>query len=175
VTVTYSPNGTPLTLQITASGDGVWGASGVQNVGAKVPVGSSSEGGASGQGGSAGEGGGGAKPPTLEILTKRTGGSGSGTSFTGTLNLATDPAAQQDLQGLLQGDPTRLGDLINQLNSNGTESLQTYHISRSSSTYGAKLSAGVGVGGELNDGSSSATYDPPTTRRDGGPWHTARQ
>ncbi|MBV8998618.1 MAG: hypothetical protein JO304_06135 [Solirubrobacterales bacterium] len=173
-TVTFSPNGTPLTLQINASGDGVWGASPLQNVKAKLPTSSTSASGSSQQGGSGGEGGG-AKPPTLTIETKGTGGSGVGTSFTGTIDLTSDPQAQQDVQGFLQGDPTTLGDLINQLNSHGTESLQTYHITRSNTTYGAKFSAGAGVGGQLNDGSSSATYDPPTTRQNGGPWHTAGQ
>jgi hypothetical protein len=36
---------------------------------------------------------------------------------------------------------------------------------------GAQLSAGPGVGANLNDGSSSATYSPPETREDGGQWH----
>jgi hypothetical protein len=58
------------------------------------------------------------------------------------------------------------------MNSNGTETIQTYHITRSDSNVGAGLSAGVGVAGHLSDGSSNTTYKPPRTREDGGPWHS---
>ena len=58
------------------------------------------------------------------------------------------------------------------MNSDGTETIQTYHIERSNSKVGGKVSVGVGVGVGLSDGSSNATYDQPKTREKGGQWHT---
>ena len=91
--------------------------------------------------------------------------------FTGTLDLSSDPQAEQDVNLILQGDPAPIGDLVSQLNSNGTESVQTFQITRSSTTYGAKASVVAGLGASLSDGTSNATYSPPETREDGGKWH----
>lgn len=172
VSVTFSPSGTPETLEISAYGDGVWGVSPPTNAKLEVPGSSSSEGGSSGSGeGGDGSGGESGKEPLLSIESDGSEGSGVGSMFTGTLNLANDPQAEQDVNLILQGDPAPIGDLVHQLNTSGTESVQTYHISRSSSTYGGKASVGVGVGASLIGGSSSAKYSPPETRENGGPWH----
>jgi hypothetical protein len=172
VSVTFSPNGTPETLEISAYGDGVWGLSTPTNAKANVPgSGSGSESGSesgSKEGGSSGEGG---DEPLLSVSSEGYSGSGVGSVFTGTLNLSNDPQAEQDVNSILTGNTAPIGDLISQLNSNGTEALQNYHITRSSTNVGAQLSAGPGVGANLNDGSSSATYSPPETREDGGQWH----
>jgi hypothetical protein len=170
VSVTFSPSGTPETLDISAYGDGVWGLSAPTNGTAEVPgSGSGSESGSgSKEGGSSGEGG---DEPMLSVSSDGYSGSGVGSVFTGTLNLSNDPQAEQDVNSILTGNTAPIGDLVNQLNSNGTETLQNYQITRSNSNLGAQLSAGAGVGANLNDGSSSATYSPPETREDGGQWH----
>lgn len=166
VNVTFSPNGTPESLDVTASGDGVWDVGQPSYAGAQVP---GSEDGSSKEGGKPSEGG---KEPLLSLETDSSEGSGEGSMFTGELDLSKDPQAAQDVTSILEGDPSALGDLINQMNSTGTESVQTYHITRSNSKVGASASAGVGLGGSLSDGSSNATYTPPKTREDGGKWHT---
>lgn len=168
--VTYSPSGAPLSLEVTAYGDGVWGVSSPTDARVDVPGSSSQAGGSSTEGGksSGGEGG---KEPLLTIENSTSGGSGAGSVFTGTLDLRNNPQAVQDVTALLEGDTSTLPDLINQMNTNGTETIQTYHITRSSSTVGGGLSAGAGFGGHLNDGSSNATYNPPKTRDHGGKWH----
>jgi hypothetical protein len=166
VSVTFSPSGVPETLQVSASGDGVWGVAPPTSANLSIP-GSPSEGGSK-EGGSK-EGGG--DEPLLSIQSDYSGGSGVGSVFTGTLNLASDPRAAQDVSAILQDDPAQIGDLINQLNTKGTETVQTYSITRSNSTYGGKVSFGAGAGGSLSDGNSNATYKPPRTREDGGAWH----
>ena len=93
-----------------------------------------------------------------------------GTSFVGTIDLAQHPQAEQDLQSVLEGDPAKIPALIDDMNSEGTETVQTYHITQSQSKWGASGSVGVGLGAGVDDGSSSANYDPPETRTDGGPW-----
>jgi hypothetical protein len=171
VSVTFSPSGTPETLEISAYGDGVWGLSTPTNAKGEIPgSGSGSESGSesgSKEGGS-GEGG---DEPLLSASSDGYSGSGVGSVFTGTLDLSNDPQAEQDVNSILSGNTAPIGDLIRQLNSSGTETLQNYHITRSSTNVGAQLSAGPGVGVNLNDGSSSATYSPPETREDGGQWH----
>ena len=178
VSVTFSPNGTPQTLEVVASGDGVWGIAPPHDAQVEVP-GSSNEGGSSSEGGSSGEGGsepghqsdGGGDEPLLSIDSNGYSGSGVGSMFTGTLDLSSDSQAEQDVNLILQGDPAPIGDLVSQLNSNGTESVQTFQITRSSTTYGAKASVVAGLGASLSDGTSNATYSPPETREDGGKWH----
>jgi hypothetical protein len=171
VSVTFSPSGAPETLVVSATGDGVWGVAAPSSANVSLP-GSPSEGGSK-EGGSKEGGGssGGGDEPLLSIQSDGSGGSGVGSEFTGTLNLASDPQAAQDVTAILQDDPAQLGDLINQLNTKGTETVQTYSITRSNSTYGGKVSFGAGAGGSLSDGSSNATYNPPRTREDGGSWH----
>ena len=178
VSVTFSPNGTPETLEISAYGDGVWGLSAPTNGKAEVPgsdsgsePGSGSESGSK-ESGSSGEGG---DEPLLSVSSDGYSGSGVGSVFTGTLDLSNDPQAEQDVNSILSGNTAAIPDLISQVNSDGTESLQNYHITRSSTNVGAQLSAGPGVGANLNDGSSSATYSPPETREDGGQWHKQSQ
>jgi hypothetical protein len=160
VTVTYSPSGAPLTLQVTASGDKVWGVAPPSYIGAKSPDGATQPGGE------------GEKTPVLDVQNATSGGTGDGSTFTGTLDLSNDPQAAQDVTAILEGDTARIGDLVSQMNSNGTETIQTYHITRSDSKVGAGLSAGAGVGANLSDGNSNATYNPPQTREHGGQWHT---
>lgn len=164
VTVTFSPSGTPQTLEVTASGDGVWGVGPSAYAGASVP---GKEGSKPGESGGAG-----GKEPLLSLETNTSGGSGEGSQFTGELDLSNDPQATQDVKSILEGNTSALGDLINQMNSGGTETIQTYHITRSNSKVGAGLSVGAGVAANLSDGSSNATYNPPKTREDGGKWHT---
>lgn len=157
-TVTFSPDGRPLTLQVAVSGDGVWGVTPPGNISArtlKEP-----------------DGNGGSKPPVLSVDSRGSTGNGVGTSFVGTLNLSTDPQAVADLQRTLQ-DPSSIGALVGDMNSNGTESVQTYTINRSNTTYAVGINAGAGFGAGTTDGSSTATYNAPKTRRDGGPWQNS--
>ncbi len=165
VEVTFSPSGKPEKLEVTASGDGVWDVAPPSYAAGQIP----GEDGSSKEGGKPGEGG---KEPLLSISASNSGGSGPGTMFTGEIDLSDDPQATQDVTSLLEGDPSRIGDLIDQMNSDGTETIQTYHIERSNSKVGGKVSVGVGVGANLSDGSSNATYDKPKTREKGGQWHT---
>jgi hypothetical protein len=58
------------------------------------------------------------------------------------------------------------------MNAHGTEYTQSYHLKKSSSTYGGEVNVGGGGGAELSDGDSSACYDPPRVRQNGGPWTT---
>jgi hypothetical protein len=167
LSVTFSPSGAPQKLELSASGDGVWGVSPPTDAKVNIPGGSGSSGGGDKSGG---EGG---KEPVLSLKTEGSDGSGVGTVFTGELDLSSDPTAASDVTAILQGDTSRLGDLINQMNSNGTETVQTYRISRSTSKVGVKGSVGVGFGGGLNDGNSDTTYNRPQIREHGGPWHEA--
>lgn len=191
VSVTFSPSGTPQTLEVSAYGDGVWGIGPQQNAKVDIPGSSSTEGGSSSsadggssssaeggsspstEGGSNGEksGGGGGEEPLLSVENHGVGGSGVGSLFTGTLDLANDPRAQQDVNSILSGNVGPIGDLITQINSKGTETIQNYQITRSSSNVGVNASVGVGVGVGANDGSSSANYAPPEIRENGGKWH----
>ncbi|MFZ0041970.1 MAG: hypothetical protein WAK93_11735 [Solirubrobacteraceae bacterium] len=186
VTVTFSPNGHPEQLEVAASGDGVWSVAPASSVHLEAP--SSGEDGKSGSGGSDGSGGsggsegsggksgsdsgGGSDDSPLSIDHDGAGGSGVGTSFVGTLNLATHPQAEQDLESLLEGNPVEISSLVNDMNTEGDESVQTYKLSRSNSSWGASGSVGVGLGAGVDDGSSSATYKPPETRTDGGKWQS---
>ncbi len=169
VTVTFGPDFTPRELEVTASGDGVWEATGQ---GGQAPEGSA-HGGTSAESGS-GEGGGegGKSEPLLSISHDGAGGEGVGSKFVGSLDLSDDPAAQSALEQVLQGNTSQIPVLISDMNANGTEYTQSYHVKKSTSTYGGELNAGGGGGAELNDGSSSACYNPPRVRQDGGPWKT---
>ncbi|MBV9802684.1 MAG: hypothetical protein JO130_05820 [Solirubrobacterales bacterium] len=179
-TVTFSPSGAPVSLEVTGSGSGVWEASGA---GGDVPDGSvhggtSPEPGGNGESGggepgSGGEGGGsGESEPLLSLSHDGAGGNGAGSKFVGTLDLSNDPTAQAALDEVLQGNTAGIPVLIDEMNSHGTEYTQSYHLNQSTSTYGLEGNAIVGGGGELNDGSSSACYDPPRVRQNGGPWTT---
>ncbi len=174
ISVTFSPNGTPQTLEVSAYGDGVWGIGPQQNAKIDIPDSSSTEGGSSSseggsnRGKSGGEGG---DEPLLSVQSQGVNGSGVGSLFTGAIDLANDPQAEQDVNSILGGNTARIGDLITQINSNGTETIQKYHITRSSSNIGVNASVGVGAGVGLNNGSSSADYAPPEIRENGGPWH----
>ncbi len=187
-TVTFSPNGTPLTLEVTASGSGVWEGS---TTGGQIPEGSAhggtapesgnggesnagtGEGGTGGEGGSGGEGGGGESEPLLSISHDAAGGEGAGSKFVGTLDLSNDPSAQAALDEVLSGNTAGIPVLVSDMNSHGTEYTQSYHLTQSNSTYGAEVNAGGGGGAEFNDGSSSACYDAPRVRQNGGQWTTA--
>jgi hypothetical protein len=168
VDVTYSSSGAPGTLEVVASGDGVWGVAPPSDAGVDVPGDSSGEG-SKADGGESGEDGGG--EPLLSVQSDGSGGSGAGSAFTGTLDLSTDPQASQDVTSILEGNTAAIGDLIDQMNEHGTETVQTYQISRSNSSFGGSVSVGAGAGMQLSNGSSSATYQPPKTREDGGKWH----
>jgi hypothetical protein len=58
------------------------------------------------------------------------------------------------------------------MNAHGTEYIQSYHVKKSSSTWGGEVNVGGGGGAELNDHSSSACYDPPRVRQNGARWTT---
>jgi hypothetical protein len=188
--VTFGPDGAPLELEVTASGSGVWEASGT---GGDVPDGSvhggtgsesggggesggsgeSGGGGESGGSGESGEGGGGGESePLLSLSHDGAGGEGAGSKFVGTLDLSDDPAAQTALAQVLSGNTAGIPVLIDEMNAHGMEYTQSYHLTQSNSTYGVEVNAGGGGGGELNDGSSSACYNPPRVRQNGGPWTT---
>lgn len=182
VSVTFSPNGAPQTLEISAYGDGVWGIGPQQNAKVDIPNTSSTEGGSSSSttttaGGSNRDKSGGesGKEPLLSVQSQGVNGSGVGSLFTGTLDLSNDPQAEQDITSILSGNTAPIGDLITQINSKGTETIQNYQITRSSSNVGVNASVGVGVGVGLNNGSSSANYAPPEIRQDGGKWHQEPQ
>ena len=167
VTVTFGPDFTPRELEVTGSGDGVWEATGE---GGQVPEGSA-HGGTSPESGD-GEGGGGESEPLLKVSHEGAGGEGVGSKFVGTLDLSEDPAAQAALEQVLEGNTSQIPVLIADMNAHGTEYTQSYHLKKSSSTYGGEVNVGGGGGAELNDGSSSACYDPPRVRQNGGPWTT---
>lgn len=176
--VTFSPSGAPLTLEVSGSGDGVWDIAPAQHKELNVPGSSSSEGGSTGAGstgggagGSGKSGGEGGKEPLLQVQSDTSGGSGYGSVFTGELSLTNNPQAVQDLNSILQGDTSTIPDLVDQMNAHGTETLQSYQITRSSSNFGAAVIAGPGAGVGLHDGSAKLTYNPPKTREDGGKWH----
>ncbi len=166
-TVTFGPDFTPTELEVTASGDGVWEATGD---GGQAPEGSA-HGGTSPEGEGQGKGGqGGTSEPLLSVSHEAAGGEGAGSKFVGTLDLSDDPAAQSALEQVLEGNTSEIPVLITDMNAHGTEYTQSYHLSKSSSTYGGEVNVGGGGGAELSDGSSSACYDPPRVRQNGGPW-----
>lgn len=172
VTVTFGPDFTPRELEVTGSGDGVWEATGA---GGQAPEGSAHGGtspGGEGESSAGGEGGGGESEPLLSVSHEGAGGEGVGSKFVGTLDLSDDPAAQAALEKVLTGDTSQIPVLIADMNAHGTEYTQSYHLKKSSSTYGGEVNVGGGGGAELSDGSSSACYDPPRVRQNGGPWTT---
>jgi hypothetical protein len=167
VTVTFGPDFTPRELEVTASGDGVWeGSAG----GGQAPEGSA-HGGTSPESGDGG-GEGGKSEPLLSVSHEGAGGEGVGSKFVGTLDLSDDPAAQSALEQVLAGNTSQIPVLIADMNAHGTEYTQSYHVKKSTSTYGGEVNAGGGGGAELSDGSSSACYAPPHVRQNGGPWTT---
>ena len=177
VTVTFGPDFTPRELEVTASGDGVWEATGD---GGQPPEGSahggtSPESGEGGKGETGDEGGGegGKSQPLLSVSHEGAGGDGVGSKFVGTLDLSDEPAAQAALERVLEGDTSQIPVLIADMNAHGIEYTQSYHVNKSSSTWGGQVNVGGGGGADLNDGSSSACYDPPRVRQNGGPWTTA--
>ncbi|MBV9606251.1 MAG: hypothetical protein JO027_14140 [Solirubrobacterales bacterium] len=167
-TVTFGPDFTPLSLEVTATGDGVWEGSGA---GGQAPEGSV-HGGTSSESGSgeSGSGEGGKSEPLLSISHQGAGGEGVGSKFVGTLDLSNDPAAQSALEQVLEGNTAEIPVLIGDMNAHGSEYTQSYHLKKSTSTWGGQANAVGGVGADLGDGSSSACYDPPRVRQDGGPW-----
>lgn len=191
-TVTFSPNFTPLELEVTASGDGVWEAApsspGPPDFSLHVPGGSDSPGSGSesGNGSQSGSGAGsggnsesgsgsgsGKSEPILDVSQGSSGGSGAGSKFVGTLDLSSDPTAQAALAQVLQGNTAGIPVLVNEMNTNGTEYTQSYRLNKSTSTVGLELNAGGGGGAHFTDGTSSACYDPPKVRQQGGPWTKA--
>jgi Flp pilus assembly pilin Flp len=167
VTVTFGPDFTPQELEVTASGDGVWEATGE---GGQPPEGSAHGGTSPEPGG--GEGEGGKSEPLLSVSHEGAGGEGVGSKFVGKLDLSHDPAAQAALEQVLGGNTSQIPVLIADMNAHGTEYTQSYHLKKSSSTYGGEVNAGGGGGAELSDDGSSACYDPPRVRQNGGPWST---
>ncbi len=188
VTVTFGPNGQPLRLSVEANGQGVWDAAGPS--GPQLPrhlaLGSSQSGGNSGAGnGSAGSssggqssstsGGGGSSGSSSRapvLSSEPSGGSGAGSSFVGQLDLSQNPTAAGDVTAVLSGDVSKVGALVNDMNTQGTEYVQSYHVDQSSSSYGLEVNAGAGGGAHLNDGSSTKTYGPPRVRQSNGQWQT---
>ena len=191
VKVLFSPSGKPEELEVEATGDGVWhvappsvnnvqlpdrvtvpsddgGDSGVKQSGGQPSGGEHS-------GSEPSEGGGGEKEPMLEISNNSAEGSGYGSGFSGSLDLQQDPQAEQDLNGLLEGNPTKIDSLINDMNSSGDESVWTYRASRSSSTYGGHASFVAGGAASVSTGSATLEDNPPEMRRDGGKWYPASQ
>jgi hypothetical protein len=163
VTVTLGPDFKPRELEVTASGDGVWEATGE---GGQAPEGSA-------HGGTSPESGeGGKSEPLLGVSHEGAGGEGAGSKFVGKLDLSDDPAAQAALEQVLEGNTSQIPVLIADMNAHGTEYTQSYHLKKSSSTYGGEVNVGGGGGAELSDGSSSACYDPPRVRQNGGRWTT---
>ena len=171
VTVTFGPEFKPRELEVTASGDGVWEGSGA---GGQAPEGSAHGGTSPESGGGEGKGGGegGKSEPLLSLSHEGAGGEGVGSKFVGKLDLTDDPAAQAALEQVLEGNSSQIPVLITEMNQHGTEYTQSYHISRANSTWGGEVNLGGGGGAELSDGSSSACYDPPRVRQNGGPWTT---
>jgi hypothetical protein len=168
--VLFSSKWKPLEIQVTGSGDGVWSAGGssttVGNLNAKG--GKAPEGGAPAGGAGEGEGG---HEPLLSLNRDAGDGSGVGSTFTGTIDLAQDPSAAGSLESVLHGNVTQISTLIGDMNTQGTETTQTYHLDRSHSTVGGEANLGVGVGASVSTSGTNACYDPPRERIDGGPWH----
>lgn len=129
--VTLSPNGQLQMLQITGSADGT---------------------GTAGLDGNNTQGSGLVQKLGLKVSD----GAGGGINYTGTLNLTSNPAAQQQLISLLGGGATAgpaLAQLATQIDQNGTQRLQPYTVSRSTS--------GAGLEGEILDvgGGAAATVN----------------
>lgn len=180
VNVVFNSKWQPVKLQVTGSGDGVWSAAGSSNsvgslsghAGTAPSEGGGSNGGGSEGGGSEGGGSEGGHEPLLTLSRDAGDGSGVGSTFTGTLNLQTDPAAGKTLESILHGNVTQIPTIIDDMNSQGTETTQTYHLDRSHSTIGAQGNLGVGLGASVSTSGSDACYDAPRERVDGGPWHS---
>jgi hypothetical protein len=179
VTVLFSADGTPKQLEVTASGDGVWHVAAPSGFDPKLPS-SISVGESPGEKKPAGDGGGsegggseGGKEPLLKFTSDSSEGSGYGSEFSGSLDLTTHPDAAQDVNSLLEGDPTKIDALINDMNTSGEERVWNYKVDRSDSSYGASGNFVVGAAGHVNDGSASMEDSPPEIREDGGKWHSA--
>jgi Flp pilus assembly pilin Flp len=176
VTVLFSPDGTPKELEVTAQGDGVWHVAPPSSFNPKlpdkIPIGESGGEKKPGEssGGGSSEGG---KEPLLTFSSDSSEGSGYGSEFSGTLDLATHPQAAQDVNALLEGNPTKIDALINDMNTSGEERVWNYKVDRSDSTYGASGNFVVGAAGHVSDGSASMEDSPPQIREDGGEWHSA--
>lgn len=177
-TVTFGPDFTPQELEVTATGNGVWdGVSSSPNAPDFLlhsPHGSDSGSGSGSSEGSKGAGGEGEKPEApLEVSHQSPGGSGVGSTFVGQLDLTDNPTAQAALVQVLQGNTSQIPVLIDQMNNNGTEYIQTYRLDKSTSAWGGQVNVGGGGGLELKDGSSTACYAPPKVRQRGGAWTTS--
>lgn len=186
VTLLFSPNGTPQTLEVDATGDGVWrvAAPNLGNFNPRLPDnipvkgGQDESGGGSSGAGSSGsrssesgsEGGG---EPLLDFSSDSTDGSGYGSEFSGTLDLTQDPAAEQDVNELLEGDPAKIDALINDMNTSGEERVWTYKVDRSDSTYGMSGNFIAGAGAHVTNGTATMQDNPPEIRQDGGKWYSA--
>ncbi len=175
VNVVFSPQWKPLSIEIAGSGDGVWSLGGSSTTVGDLHghAGTAPEGGsepAAGQPAKPGEASGGGHEPLLSLSHEGGEGSGVGSTFTGEIDLAADPAAAADLESILHGDVSKISTLVGDMNSRGTETVQSYHVDRSHSTIGAEANVGVGLGASESDSTSNACYDPPRERIDGGPW-----
>jgi Flp pilus assembly pilin Flp len=192
VTVTYSPSGKPLTVDIDHTLQGGYDVGGTSSssssttgVAGKAPAsgGGSTEGGTSGSGtasasgaGSGGDDSGGdddtGEGSSFGLTKSSSSSSATGTDVNGTLNVQQDPAAASAVDGLLAGDPADLATLLSDMNSSGTETVTQFTSSNSSSGISGSASVGVGFGAGTNSSKTSTKDQPPKQRVDGGAWET---
>jgi hypothetical protein len=162
-TVTMSPTGQLLQLQVSASADGTGNGAG------KATSGDGQGSGEDGSGATAASGdeGGGSLASKLGI----TFGNGQGYSYTGTLDLQNDPTAQADLVTMLAGNQQSVSDLVSQMNSSGTQRVQPYSVSRTKTEIGIEgevVDVGGGVNGTVTD--TNQQYAGGWIHTPGGQW-----
>ncbi len=183
VTVLFSPDGTPKELEVTASGDGVWHVAPPSGLNPRLPDNITvrqPEGGEGSGSGSPGAAARRAEAPrrgarsrcsTSAATARRAPATGASSRERSTS--ATHPQAEQDVNALLEGDPTKIDALINDMNTSGEERVWNYKVNRSDSSYGASGNFVVGAAGHVSDGTATMQDSPPEIREDGGKWHSA--
>ncbi len=172
--VTVSPSGQPLALVVDAQGQGVWDIGPATDQHAEIPGSEGPGGSGTGEPGSEGAGKSSAlshEEPVLEVSSSDSGGTGVGSDFQATLNLANDPAAASDVNDLLHLDLSSIPAVVSAVNRYGSEQLETFHVKQSNSSYSLEGNAGVGLGGGVQDGSGTECVDSITVRPPSGGWN----
>lgn len=148
-TVTLGPDGSLQQVQITATGD-VTGQAGLQG---KTPKGE------------------GELQKALNLNVND--GGGVGYQYTGTLNLANNPAAKQALVSLLNpgGSVAAIQQLAHQFDTQGSQRLQPYTLTRSQGGGGFKLEiVDVGGGAKATVSKQNQSFSPGYIKPVGGGW-----
>lgn len=147
--VTLGPDGSLQQLQVTATGD-YTGAAGLHG---QTPKGE------------------GELTKTLNLNVSD--GSGTGYSYTGTLNLANNPSAQAALVSLLNPSSSgaAISQLVQQMDTQGSERVQPYNLTRSQGGAGLKIEvADIGGGAKTTVSQQNQAYQPGWVKSPGQAW-----